>query len=43
MGSQVTVRGSASRCAEELAERVDGGVPMLRLTLVFDQMEDLEE
>ena len=45
MGSQVSVRGSASRCAEHLAEIVDGGAQMLMLMLkpVFDQMEHLEE
>ena len=43
LGSQVSVRSSASRCAEELAEIVDGGGPMLMLNPVFDQMEHLEE
>ncbi len=43
MGSQVSVRGSASRCAEELAEIVDGGAQMLMLNPVFDHMEHLEE
>ena len=43
MGSQVSVRGSASRCTEQLAEIVDGGAQMLMLNPVFDQMEHLEE
>ena len=37
------MRGSASRCAEGLAEIVDGGAQMLMLNPVFDQMEHLEE
>ena len=43
MGSQVSVRGSASRCYEQLAEIVDGRAQMLMLKPVFDQMEHLEE
>ena len=43
MGSEVTVRGSASRCVEELAEIVDAGAQMLMLNPVFEQMEHLEE
>ena len=42
MGSRVSVFGSASHCAEKLAEIVDAGAQMLLLNPVFDQMEHLE-
>ena len=42
MGSQVSVWGSASHCAEALAEIVDGGAQMLMLNPVFDHMEHLD-
>ena len=41
MGSQVSVWGSVSRCAEGLQEIVEGGAQMLMLNPVFDQMEHL--
>lgn len=42
MASEVSVWGSAERCAEGLAEVVDGGAQMLMLNPVFDHMEHLE-
>ena len=42
MGSQVSVWGSAERCAEGLQEILDGGAGMLMLNPMFDHMEHLE-
>ena len=42
MGSRVSVWGSPSHCAEQLAEVVEGGAQMLLLNPVFEQMDHLE-
>ena len=42
MGSRVSVWGSPSRCAEQLAELVETGAQMLLLNPVFDPMDHLE-
>ena len=42
MGSQVAIWGSPSRCAEALAEIVEGGAQMLMLNPVFDHMDHLD-
>ncbi len=43
LGAEVSVWGSAARCAEKLAEIVDGGAEMLMLNPMFDHMEHLEQ
>ena len=43
LGAEVSVWGSASHCAEQLAEVVDGGAQMLMLNPMFDHMEHLEQ
>ena len=42
MGSSVSVWGSPSSCAEQLAELVESGAQMLMLNPVFDPMDHLE-
>ena len=42
MANRVAVWGSASRCAEQLAEIADAGAQMILLNPVFDHMEHLE-
>jgi alkanesulfonate monooxygenase SsuD/methylene tetrahydromethanopterin reductase-like flavin-dependent oxidoreductase (luciferase family) len=42
LGSRVSVWGSASRCADGLAEIVQSGAQMLMLNPMFDLLEHLE-